>query len=942
MSGFLVNDDTISCNRFELAGEIFPDDYPVGNISKFLKYDPTGGGLNWGDNPVEIFINNDASSNIINENIYLVMNTTIGSSVNSLSPLTNDFLRVGMGNNTSGPDNLGTGVSNNSKGQITIGLTQEDTGNLTKIKQLSSSTGYGVSLTNHLSLKNDGIDIISDKYRNLTEKNNSDYIKSQNSGIRITETGYNIMKNGQWVNIDNLKTSLNNKLLSNPKIDGNILLSNGQNIDLGYLSNGNNLHNDSEKIYGIMKNTKTLDLYEIPQENFHKGSFIKTTTNDISTLNMIDEYTIGYSIIEGKYDSPISLPKLIDTNDYTIRTILNYYKGWTITNWTGSPPSESQTEYTIISSNTNKEIEAKKFTKLLVERKAMNVFGISKGTKVIAVNSATVTLSNPTISSIPDGQTITLTTSNGTTANYITSGITLNASSTIIFTSSTGLSAYSVSYIGGYNDCEYLNKDLTPSGNRYQLSTQNHKGNKGTIPSMVYGSMTNELVLSSEDQKSDGYYIGWEGEFTNTDNYSINGIVITNNPTSTGINLNVSTSSIIKAGTIITITKKDGTGAVDRTIHGNDIPSGDPLTITANGPGEDYKGASVAIKGLPTGANVGAINNFVITLNSSATTSSTIQSGTVIKLTTPGGLISIFTVNGEVSSGSTTITLNESNSEPTITTYPIGTIITFGAFSTEYPLNSGELYLSGSIDYTFLKGYTVSGHASIQNGTKVTAVDSDYNKITVDLSITGTLPFLTSLTFSISSNGTIRGYKNSNNTITTTLTKTNHITKSGTNYILKPQLYLSGHTVMHNDYYNNWNIDISGESTLDEYSGPITYKISDYKAESVTNRINIIQPVPSNIPDAVVINVNKGSGSLFGPSAVSCSIELKAGELSQNLIPTNYYKDWILAIYNPIDPDDVAELTVVTSPLRNVNFACGSVLTSTTSLNNTNITLTVS
>ena len=69
MSGFLVNDDTISCNRFELAGETFPDDYPVGNTSKFLKYDPTGGGLNWGDNPVEIFINNDASSNIINDNI---------------------------------------------------------------------------------------------------------------------------------------------------------------------------------------------------------------------------------------------------------------------------------------------------------------------------------------------------------------------------------------------------------------------------------------------------------------------------------------------------------------------------------------------------------------------------------------------------------------------------------------------------------------------------------------------------------------------------------------------------------------------------------------------------------------------------------------------------------------------------------------------------------
>ena len=237
MSDFLIKNDNISCNHLKINGKLFPINY---GIDGFLKYSLSDDKLLWEGLEASLDINNEENTSGIRDNYYMIMNDSIGSSSGKFTrAITNNYLRIGMGNNTSGIDKGGTGISPLTKGQITIGLTKEDTSSLSVIKSLDMNTGYGHTLTDHLSLMSDGIKLTNNKERKLEDLSSGDFIISNNYGIKIDKEGYHKYEDGNMININNTTEDLYNKIITDPILNGNIIFQEGNtNVELGFKSGG--------------------------------------------------------------------------------------------------------------------------------------------------------------------------------------------------------------------------------------------------------------------------------------------------------------------------------------------------------------------------------------------------------------------------------------------------------------------------------------------------------------------------------------------------------------------------------------------------------------------------------------------------------------------------------------------------------------------------------
>ena len=123
MSDFRSTTSFIKCEDLKINEKRWPSDYTVDNA--YLKYTNVGG-LEW-------FAASDALNNedggVLND--YIVMNPQKGGSGVTLSANTSSFIRAGPGQLVGaaiggGPDGRGTGITYTQRGQITIGLTEED------------------------------------------------------------------------------------------------------------------------------------------------------------------------------------------------------------------------------------------------------------------------------------------------------------------------------------------------------------------------------------------------------------------------------------------------------------------------------------------------------------------------------------------------------------------------------------------------------------------------------------------------------------------------------------------------------------------------------------------------------------------------------------------------------------------------------------------------
>ena len=218
MGDFIVNNSSLSCRDLKINGQLWPNNYSNVN-NYYLRFnDPeTAGigdpsGISW--QPASTVILNDNSSSI-NNNYYMVMNPGVGSTGSTLIPKTNNYLRSGLGSQTGGVDNKGTGLSYTPKGQITIGLTAEDTTLVSNV--------FGSSMTEHLSLSHKDVSIISKKENTiLPRKGGLDYNIS-NKSTKIDSTGLKRKDNGIWIKYNNFNEELHNKHIIGGKTDGNTL-----------------------------------------------------------------------------------------------------------------------------------------------------------------------------------------------------------------------------------------------------------------------------------------------------------------------------------------------------------------------------------------------------------------------------------------------------------------------------------------------------------------------------------------------------------------------------------------------------------------------------------------------------------------------------------------------------------------------------------------------
>ena len=355
MSDFVINNDHISCTHLRINGKLFPREY---NTDGFLKYSISENKLLWSELEASLNLNNEKDTSGIQGNYYMIMNNSIGGESSKFTnAITNDYLRLGIGNRTSGPDGKGTGISPLTKGQITLGLTKEDTSSLSDIKLLNRSTEYGSTLTDHLSLMSDGIGLIYKKKRDLENLDSGDFIKATNEGIKIDKDGYYKYEDGNIININTSTEDLYNKIINDPTLNGNLIFQEGNtNIELGFRSGGYIENNNFKTVSGILRSNKNLDIYANNETDYYKGWEIITTTNNIISSNIIEKYLIGHTDIKGSYKAPTNSKTVLRSNDdYELKTTTNYYNGWTLTNWSSS---NIQTEYTITSSNSNYEIEA--------------------------------------------------------------------------------------------------------------------------------------------------------------------------------------------------------------------------------------------------------------------------------------------------------------------------------------------------------------------------------------------------------------------------------------------------------------------------------------------------------------------------------------------------------------------------------------------------------
>ena len=251
MSDFIINNSSISCIDLKINGLLWPNDYSSSVENGFLRFN-TVDGLSW--QPSQSLINNadDQTVPSFGNNYYLIMSSSIGSESTQLAPYTNNYLRAGLGSQTGGSDNCGTGITYTPKGQITIGLKEEDTN--------ISQNSYGSTMTSHYSLTYKEISIIDTK-ENIRDPipGGAEYNKSLFTSSKVDVNGLKLRENGNWVSSHRFTENLYNKVITNPNISGNLIFPmNDTNTSIGSNSGNHYSYKKNNEINGTFRSNKNL------------------------------------------------------------------------------------------------------------------------------------------------------------------------------------------------------------------------------------------------------------------------------------------------------------------------------------------------------------------------------------------------------------------------------------------------------------------------------------------------------------------------------------------------------------------------------------------------------------------------------------------------------------------------------------------------------------
>ena len=390
MSEFSVQDASLRCDFLTINQVPFPQTYPT--ISNFLKYDAQLQELVW-----DIASTSVATNETDNE--YLILSATKGNEGGSvtMNPKTSSNIRGGIGvrddrGTSGGPDGKGTGLTYTPKGQITIGLTKENT------DIISATNEKGVSMTDYTSLSHKELFINSindtkyynSNYEQVPKPTNSSIfgtltnnivgidLPGFDSGIKVNTEGYYKQENSSHVSIGNTNEVLTNKVLKDPIIDGTLVVDK-ENTSFGFESNGANTGSyDGYTISGTMRSdgiasisnlstgsntafSANLDYDSSDIDGYYKGWTIQATTDNNTYYDTITDYPLFKSVINGKmtddthqlYNNEISIK--ININDFDLYKYLdaghivsdntitkrldnnqkqtlavNYFKGWKI------------------------------------------------------------------------------------------------------------------------------------------------------------------------------------------------------------------------------------------------------------------------------------------------------------------------------------------------------------------------------------------------------------------------------------------------------------------------------------------------------------------------------------------------------------------------------------------------------------------------------------
>ena len=151
-----------------------------------------------------------------------------------------------------------------------------------------------------------------------------------------------------WIPQVNMQESLSNKILLNPRIDGDLIYpSQKTNTSFGS-NNGEKSISSIKEINSQLRGHKNLDEYASNKDDHYNHWTIETNNNGTIDTNIIEEYSVGYARVYGTFADFNSINTTNNNNETTFKEI-HYYEGWNI-----SIPSYS--EYTVEGSISEKII----------------------------------------------------------------------------------------------------------------------------------------------------------------------------------------------------------------------------------------------------------------------------------------------------------------------------------------------------------------------------------------------------------------------------------------------------------------------------------------------------------------------------------------------------------------------------------------------------------
>ena len=312
MSDFNSITSFVICDNLEVGGQNWPSRYTIDNA--YLKYSNING-LQW-HAATDSLRNDDTGLND-----YLVMNQQKGGENTTISANTMSYLRAGPGQLTGGSDGKGTGLTYDGRGQITIGLTAEDTD-----EGSTDINIHGSSFTRHSSITDRELSFIGDKVNLQYPSSGEKLFQESPLSLKINKGNIFKKENGLWIDTNYKNETLTNKVFENPHISGDIIFPNGtNNVEYGINSGNTGVISEKKEISGIFTHHKGLDENSSLKENEYKHWTIETTVNNKKESNIIEEYNVGYQKLYGTfndYNNPVNGENTFKYNDY--------YIGWNL------------------------------------------------------------------------------------------------------------------------------------------------------------------------------------------------------------------------------------------------------------------------------------------------------------------------------------------------------------------------------------------------------------------------------------------------------------------------------------------------------------------------------------------------------------------------------------------------------------------------------------